>query len=92
MEARADQGSNPALTGGGEPIDLDHYIQRRAVVVDTWTAWDEQPGNSARANAFIDACIDYAGESHVAFSKFIGAVRRGGGDRVSALHAWEADW
>lgn len=91
--ANADQARGVAPpTGGPEPIDIDTYILRRARVIATWTAWDEQPGNSTRANAFIDACIDYAGEAHVAFAKFISAVRRGGGDRTSALVAWEMDW
>ena len=84
--------AEPPLVGPAEPIDLDDYIQRRANLIAAWVAWDEEPGNSHRANAFVDACIAYAGRSNVAFAKFIAAVRRGGGDRESALQAWESDW
>jgi hypothetical protein len=84
--------ADPPLVGSAEPIDLDEMIQRRADVIAAWIEWDDAPGNAHKANAFVDACIAYAGRSNVAFAKFIAAVRRGGGDRESALQAWESDW
>jgi hypothetical protein len=73
-------------------LDIDRYLITRQAVLDAWHRWDEEPGNAARANAMADACVAYAGDAHVDFAKFIAAVRRGGGNHLSALNAWEADW
>ncbi len=92
VPATSRSAANAPLIGPAEPIDIDEHIRRRADLITAWIAWDEEPSNSHRANAFVDACIAYAGRSNVAFAKFIAAVRRGGGDRESALQAWESDW
>lgn len=92
MTVHAESEGTTPLVGRGEPIDLALYIQRRTNLIGAWAAWDAEPGNAARANAFVDACIAYAGKSNIAFAKFIAAVRRGGGNPESALDAWEKDW
>lgn len=76
----------------GEPFDLDTHIRRRAALLATWAAWDEQPGNVTRAHARVDAAIDYAGAAHVALTKFLVAARRAGATYEQALTAWENDW
>jgi hypothetical protein len=74
------------------PSFVDHYIATRAAVIDAWAAWDEQPTNHARVHAFTNATVAYAGDSHVAFMKYIMAERREGRTREEAIHAWENDW
>lgn len=75
-----------------EPIDLDEHMRFRAAVLTTWEAWDEQPGNDTRANAYVDACVACFGAAHNDYRKLAAAVRRAGGDRTQALDQWESDW
>lgn len=58
----------------------------------TWQAWDEQPGNDIRVNAYVDATVAYAGHAHVEFSRFVAAQRRAGADHLTAINKWEEDW
>lgn len=79
-------------TNDWEPIDLDEYSRLREHVLVTWEAWNEQPSNSTRVHAHVDATIAYAGAAHVEFSRFVTAALRRGLDRKTALDLWENDW
>ncbi len=81
------------MTATQPGLDLDDYITRRTSLIRAWEAWDEAPGNAARATAMANAIVAYAGDAHVDCQKFLAAVRRAGGaNRESALDAWETDW
>lgn len=73
-------------------LDLDTHIRQRVRVIETCTAWNELPASPARTNAYVDACVDYAGHAHVAFSAFLAGIRRNGGDVADAVAQWENDW
>jgi hypothetical protein len=83
---------NTPPTSDFEPIDLDEHMRLRTHVLETWKAWDEQPTNTARVKAHVDACVAYFGVAHNSFAKFASEVVRAGGSKQSALELWESDW
>lgn len=85
-------GTTTQSTNDWAPIDLDEYSRLRERVLVTWEAWNEQPSNSTRVKAHVDATIAYAGLAHVEFSRFVTAALRRGLDRKTALDLWENDW
>lgn len=64
----------------------------RRLLCACWKAWDEEPSNAHRANAYVDACNSYAGHAANQLRHFLAARRRDGMTYREALDAWDSEW